>query len=155
MPPKKSTKRTMSDEHKAALAEGRTEGNAVRAYLEALEANKPKRGRKRTEATVRKQLEAVNEQLDDASPLAKLQLIQKQFDLEAELESFGEETVDMTELEEGFIAAAAVAAAGGRRAESLRSASAGVAPRDRDLRAAARPLRSRNLPRVSAQFRAR
>ncbi len=97
----------MSNEHKAALAEGRTEGNAVRAYLEALEANKPKRGRKRTEATVRKQLEAVNEQLDDATPLAKLQLIQKQFDLGAELESFGEETVDMTELEEGFIAAAA------------------------------------------------
>lgn len=97
----------MSDEHKAALAEGRTEGNAVRVYLEALEANKPKRGRKRTEATVRKQLEAVNEQLDEASPLAKLQLIQKQFDLEAELESFGEETVDMTELEEDFIAAAA------------------------------------------------
>ena len=107
MPPKKPTKRTMSDEHKAALAEGRTEGNAVRAYLEALEANKPKRGRKRTEATVRKQLEAVNEQLDDATPLAKLQLVQKQFDLEAELESFGEETVDMSELEEGFIAAAA------------------------------------------------
>lgn len=107
MAPKKPTKRTMSDEHKAALAEGRNEGNAVRSYLEALEANKPKRGRKRTEATVRKQLDAVNEQLEDATPLAKLQLIQKRFDLEAELESFGEETFDMTELEDGFVDAAA------------------------------------------------
>ena len=43
----------MSDEHKAALAEGRAQGRAVRAYLEALEANKPRRGRKRTVATAR------------------------------------------------------------------------------------------------------
>lgn len=107
MPPKKSTKRTMSDEHKAALAEGRNQGNAVRSYLEALEATKPKRGRKRTEETVRKQLESVYEQLEDATPLAKLQLVQKQFDLEAELESFNEETFDIAELEADFVAAAA------------------------------------------------
>ena len=50
MPPaaKKPTKRTMSAEHKAALAEGREQGRAVREYLEALEAHKPRRGRKRT-----------------------------------------------------------------------------------------------------------
>jgi hypothetical protein len=38
----------MSDEHKAALAEGRNQGRAVRRYLEALDAHKPRRGRKRT-----------------------------------------------------------------------------------------------------------
>lgn len=38
----------MSDDHKAALAEGRAQGRAVRAYLEGLEASKPRRGRKRT-----------------------------------------------------------------------------------------------------------
>ena len=38
----------MSAEHKAALAQGRSEGKAVRDYLDALRANKPKRGRKRT-----------------------------------------------------------------------------------------------------------
>lgn len=107
MPPKKSQKRTMSDDHKAALAKGRQEGNAVRAYLEALAANKPKRGRKRTETSVRKQLDAVNEQLADASPLNQLQLTQRKFDLEAELASFGDETVDLTALEEGFVQAAA------------------------------------------------
>ena len=41
MAAKKKT-RTMSDEHKAALAEGRAQGRAVRLYLEAIEANKPK-----------------------------------------------------------------------------------------------------------------
>jgi hypothetical protein len=109
MPPKKQApkKRTMSDEHKAALAAGRQQGNAVRAYLEALAAAKPKRGRKRTEDSVRKQLDAVSIQLADASPLAQLQLTQRKFDLEAELASFGEETVDLDALEADFVEVAA------------------------------------------------
>ena len=52
MPPKKTQTRTMSDDHKAALAEGRAQGRAVSRYLEALAANKPKRGRKRTGSRV-------------------------------------------------------------------------------------------------------
>ena len=40
--------RTMTAQHKAALAEGRSEGRAVKSYLEALEKNRPRRGRKRT-----------------------------------------------------------------------------------------------------------
>jgi len=49
----------MSDAHKAALAEGRAQGRAVRRYLEALEAHKPKRGRKRTPDSVKKRLTAI------------------------------------------------------------------------------------------------
>ena len=37
--------RAMSEEHKAALAEGREQGRVVRRYLEALESQRPKRGR--------------------------------------------------------------------------------------------------------------
>ena len=37
--------RTMSDDHKAAIAAGRIEAAAVRDYLDALETNRPKRGR--------------------------------------------------------------------------------------------------------------
>ena len=52
MAPPKSTatrkKRVVTDEHKAAMAQGRTEGRTVGAYLEALDTHKPKRGRKRT-----------------------------------------------------------------------------------------------------------
>ena len=49
-------KTKMTDEHKQALAEGRELGRAVRDYLEALEAHKPKRGRKRTPDSVKKRL---------------------------------------------------------------------------------------------------
>lgn len=102
----KKTRSTMSDSHKAALAEGRTQGRAVRAYLEALEAHKPKRGRKRTPESMQRQLDAVNDKIATADPLNRLQLIQARIDLEAALAS-SEGTVDLTELEAGFVAAAA------------------------------------------------
>lgn len=105
MAPKKKT-RTMSDEHKAALAEGRSQGRAVRLYLEALEANKPKRGRKRTPESVQKRLDRIAVELPAADPLKRLQLTQEQLDLEAELAA-GETTVDISELEQGFVASAA------------------------------------------------
>ncbi len=47
MPPR-TKKRSMSAEHKAALAEGRNLSRSISRYLDALEAHKPKRGRKRT-----------------------------------------------------------------------------------------------------------
>ena len=49
---KRGPKGPMTDEHKAALATGRNEGNAVRNYLEALRSNKPKRGRRRTRESI-------------------------------------------------------------------------------------------------------
>lgn len=95
----------MSDEHKAALAEGRTQGRAVRVYLEALAANKPKRGRKRTPDSISKRLEKIQLELADADPLKALQLTQEQLDLEAELGA-GETVVDLDALEKEFIASA-------------------------------------------------
>lgn len=105
MAQKKKT-RTMSDEHKAALAEGRAQGRAVRLYLEALEANKPKRGRKRTPDSIKKRLDRINIELESADPLKRLQLTQEQLDLESELAA-GDHTVDLSALEQGFIEAAA------------------------------------------------
>ena len=55
--PTKPKKRAMSSDHKAALAEGRNQARAVGNYLEALEANKPKRGRPRTVDSVKKRLD--------------------------------------------------------------------------------------------------
>lgn len=106
MPPKKKT-RTMTDEHKAALAEGRSQGRAVRVYLEALAANKPKRGRKRTTESVKKRLATIESELPTADPLSKLQLTQEQYDLEAELAAAAGPKVDLDALEKGFVAAAA------------------------------------------------
>jgi hypothetical protein len=56
--------RSMSDEHKAALAEGREQGRAVRRYLEALESYRPKRGRKRTQESITKRLADIEARLD-------------------------------------------------------------------------------------------
>ena len=52
--------RKMSAAHKAALAKGREQANAVRAYLDALEANRPKRGRKRTPESISKRIAAID-----------------------------------------------------------------------------------------------
>lgn len=95
----------MTDEHKAALAEGRAQGRAVRAYLEALEAHKPKRGRKRTPESMRKRLEVIDTTIDDADPMSRLQMVQERMDLVAALET-AEQTVDLTALEDGFAEAA-------------------------------------------------
>ena len=92
----------MSDEHKAALAKGREEGKIVRDYLEALRANKPKRGRKRTPDSVNKRLAAIDEELPNASAMEELRLVQERRDLQEELERMGD-TVDMTALEEAFV----------------------------------------------------
>jgi hypothetical protein len=96
----------MSSSHKAALAEGREQGRAVRRYLEALQAHKPKRGRKRTPDSVRKRLEAIEDRLPEADPLSRLHLAQERMDLQRELEGF-DNGADLTELEEEFVAAAA------------------------------------------------
>ena len=98
-------KREMTDEHKAALAEGRQQGKAVRTYLEALEQTRPKRGRKRTPSSIRAQLDKINATIDNASPVKKLQMIQDRMDLEAELEAMANKP-DLSAFEADFVASA-------------------------------------------------
>lgn len=95
----------MSDTHKAALAEGREQGRAVRRYLEAIEAHKPKRGRKRTAESMQRRLSTIEEQLANADPLTRLHLVQERMDLQREL-STSDNGVDLQELEDAFVAAA-------------------------------------------------
>ncbi len=109
MPPAKKATGTgkrgpakMTDSHKQALAEGREASRHVRAYLEALQANKPKRGRKRTKETVQKQLDEVTAQIGPALGLKKLELAQRRIDLEQELAGFATK-VDLTDLRRDFI----------------------------------------------------
>ncbi len=95
----------MSPEHKEALLLGREEGRAVRKYLEALELHRPRRGRKRTAESIRRQLEVVEANLATADPLARLQLIQQRMDLTAELADRSR-TFDLGGLEAEFVEAA-------------------------------------------------
>lgn len=96
----------MSDQHKAALAEGREQGRAVRRYLEALEQSRPKRGRKRTRDSVERRLAAVEERLTEAEPLGRLHLIQERIDLEEVLAGMNGDGVDLAGLEDEFVEAA-------------------------------------------------
>ena len=95
-------RRSMSDEHKAALAEGREQGRVVRRYLEALESHRPKRGRKRTPETITKRLNWIDERLADADPLSRLHLLQERMDLQEQLEREGSVT-DLSALEAEFV----------------------------------------------------
>ncbi len=101
----KSTKSGMTDEHKAALAEGRNQGRAVRRYLEALELNKPRRGRKRTSESVQRDLARTEDELTSADPLRRLELVQRRIDLQAELAGM-DNNVDMSGLESEFVSVA-------------------------------------------------
>lgn len=106
MPTKsKRTKSPMSAEHKQALAVGREQGRAVRRYLEALEAHRPKRGRKRTPESIEKRLADIEAQLETADPLSRLQLVQERMNLRNELATKSE-VVDLTSLEDEFVGAA-------------------------------------------------
>lgn len=95
-------KSTMTAEHKRALAQGRAEGRAVRAYLEALDQNRPRRGRPRTPASIQKRLKTVESELDNAAPLHRLQLVQERMDLQRELDRI-EAADDLTALERDFV----------------------------------------------------
>ncbi len=95
----------MSQAHKDALAVGREQGRTIRRYLEGLEANRPKRGRKRTPESVKRQLAAVEEHLANADALSRLHLVQEREDLQRELARQNPST-DLSALRADFIKAA-------------------------------------------------
>ena len=107
---KKTAKRRgvkrLTPQHKAAMAAGRTEANHVRAYLEALEANKPRRGRQRTVESIKKQLAQVQVNLRGATAMRKLELVARRIELESELDA-KQARSDLTALRKNFVKSAA------------------------------------------------
>ncbi len=99
---KKGPKNPLTDQHKAAMAAGRTEGRAVREYLDALRSNKPKRGRKRTPDSINVRLANIEEELMVADALDELRLVQERRNLIRELETMSTR-VDVSALEADFI----------------------------------------------------
>jgi hypothetical protein len=99
---KRGPKNPMTDAHKAALAKGRTEGQAVRLYLEALRANKPVRGRRRTPESIAKRLAAIESERASADAVKELRLVQERLNLEAELANMNS-GVDTSALEVAFV----------------------------------------------------
>jgi hypothetical protein len=96
-------KRTMTAEHKQALAKGRESARAVKDYLNALEATKPKRGRRVSKEDLEKRLAEVKRQIVLASPLDRLNLAQQRIDLEARIAASGDAGPDIAVLEKAFV----------------------------------------------------
>lgn len=92
----------MTKAHKEALAVGREQSRHVGAYLEALEAHKPKRGRKRTPEGVRKRLAEVEAKMPTATGIKKLELAQVKISLQAELDASSVK-VDLSQLRRNFV----------------------------------------------------
>jgi hypothetical protein len=98
-------KRQVSDSQKKAMARGRANSRVVKEYLEALERNRPRRGRKRTPAGIRKRLDAIANEMDDATQLAKLDMVQERINLEAELDQLLA-VEDITDKQKAFVSIA-------------------------------------------------
>lgn len=88
-------RKKMSEDEKTAR-------KAVKDYLSAVEANKPRRGRKRTPDSINKRLAAIDTEMAESSALKKLELAQERLDLEGELERM-DDTVDLESLESAFV----------------------------------------------------
>ena len=92
----------MTEEHKEALAQGRREARAIKAYLEALESRKP--GRPVTREGLEDRLQAVNTKLGASeNPLESVELIQTRLDLEDAISNLGQQE-NFEELESAFVA---------------------------------------------------
>lgn len=92
----------MKESHKQALAQGRKEGQIVRAYLEALELQRPKRGRKRSPESISRRLSSIKEELKGASGVDRLLLVQERKDLQSELDLLSR-PFDIAQKEQEFI----------------------------------------------------
>ena len=93
----------LGEEHKAAMAQGRRESRIVAAYLEHLEARQELSGRRSVEDIAAK-LKDVEAQLEHASTITRLALLQEREDLQREAMELPPEPDG--QLEEQFIAVA-------------------------------------------------
>ena len=95
----------MSQEHKDALAKGRKESRAIKAYLSTIESRRP--GRPVSKQSLEAKLAKVNtnlEMVDD--PLKRIDLLQSRLDLESSL-SAATDSINIEQLESDFVAHAA------------------------------------------------
>jgi hypothetical protein len=78
----------MSNEHKAALAQGRLEARAVKAYLASL--GPKKRGRPVTKDSLQKKIADIDSKLkNETNPLRRLDLMQSRAETENALDTLG------------------------------------------------------------------
>jgi hypothetical protein len=96
----RAAKKPMTQAHKDKLSLGRSQSRAINAYLQALETSKPRRGRRVDTSPQR--LAQLDQQIQDASGLRKLELVQQKIELER-LASAVEGNSDLETLRKDFI----------------------------------------------------
>ncbi len=90
----------MSQEHKDALARGRRESRAIKAYLEALANRKP--GRPVTAESLQAKIDRLESKLDaETDPLKRVDLLQQRLDATDALRRVSS-SADLAALEEEF-----------------------------------------------------
>ena len=95
----------MSAEHKAALAQGRREARAIKAYLDALANRRP--GRPVTAETLGQRIARLDARIAaEENALKAVELRQQRLEAESSLSAIGEQA-DIGALEKGFVAAVA------------------------------------------------
>ena len=89
----------MSQQHKDALAQGRREARAIKAYLKAIDGRKP--GRPVTRESLEERLSRVKAKIASSDdPLKSVELIQARLDIEDALAQMdGSEDIDSLEAE--------------------------------------------------------
>ncbi len=99
-------RRKMTQEHKDAIAAGRSEGAAVKRYLETL-GQKGKPGRRVSRDELARRLDETDQAIpEESNALSQLDLIQKRIDLERRIQNADAEE-DSSDAEAAFIEVAA------------------------------------------------
>lgn len=94
--------------HKAAMVAGRNESRIVGAYLEALAAHAPRRGRRRTPESIQRRLDTIDAEFAEVDMLSRLLLIQERMNLETERERLtADDGRALVECEKAFVEIAA------------------------------------------------
>jgi hypothetical protein len=99
---KKRGSAKMSAAHKSALSEGREASRHVRAYLDALEESRPRRGRRLDPASVKKRIALIDENLKTAGGFERLNLLADKEALAGKLAG-ADVKVDLSELRKNFL----------------------------------------------------
>lgn len=109
--PAKRGPKTVTDEHKAAMAKGRRAASAVGAYLEALDDNKPRRRRELSADQLDAHLAEAREAVKTETGVRKLAAAQHVVDLERRIVESTAPQVDLSALEDAFVEWAPIYAA--------------------------------------------
>ncbi|MGB3411884.1 MAG: hypothetical protein WBA45_11875 [Microthrixaceae bacterium] len=97
------SKRQPTPEHIEAMGRGRKAAAAVGAYLEALEKNKPQRGRRVPVEQLQARLEEAKIMTESATGIPKLNAAQAVMDLEKRIAESNAPKQDLSQLEDGFV----------------------------------------------------